>query len=98
MQKRALITGITGQDGSYLAEFLLKKGYKVYGTVRRLSTPNIENIRHIQEQVELLSADLLDQTSITEAVEHADPHEVYNLAAMSFVQTSFDQPVLTGEF
>lgn len=98
MQKSALITGITGQDGSYLAEFLLKKGYKVYGTVRRLSTPNMENIRHIQDKVELLSADLLDQTSLTEAIEQADPHEVYNLAAMSFVKTSFDQPVLTGEF
>jgi GDPmannose 4,6-dehydratase len=96
--KRALITGITGQDGSYLAEFLLKKGYKVYGTVRRLSTPNIENIRQIQEEVELLSADLLDQTSLTEAVEQAKPDEVYNLAAQSFVKTSFDQPVLTGEF
>ncbi len=96
--KRALITGITGQDGSYLAEFLLDKGYKVYGTVRRLSTPNIENIRHIQDRVELLSADLLDQTSLTEAVEQAEPDEVYNLAAMSFVKTSFDQPVLTGEF
>lgn len=96
--KRALITGITGQDGSYLAEFLLKKEYKVYGTVRRLSTPNIENIRHIQDNIELLSADLLDQTSLTEAVEIAQPDEVYNLAAQSFVKTSFDQPVLTGEF
>lgn len=96
--KHALITGITGQDGSYLAEFLLKKGYKVYGTVRRLSTPNIENIRHIQDDIELLSADLLDQTSLTEAVEQAQPDEVYNLAAQSFVKTSFDQPVLTGEF
>jgi len=96
--KRALITGITGQDGSYLAELLLKKGYKVFGTVRRLSTPNIENIRHIQDDIELLSADLLDQTSLTEAVEAAKPDEVYNLAAMSFVKTSFDQPVLTGEF
>ncbi len=98
MQKKALITGITGQDGSYLAEFLLAKGYKVFGTVRRLSTPNIENIRHIQDKVELISADLLDQSSITAAVEKAEPDEVYNLAAMSFVQTSFDQPVLTGEF
>lgn len=96
--KRALITGITGQDGSYLAEFLLKKGYKVYGTVRRLSTPNIENIRHIQDDIELLSADLLDQTSLTEAIEQAEPDELYNLAAQSFVKTSFDQPVLTGEF
>ena len=96
--KSALITGITGQDGSYLAEFLLKKGYKVYGTVRRLSTPNMENIRQIQDDVELLSADLLDQTSLTEAVQAAKPDEVYNLAAQSFVKASFDQPVLTGEF
>lgn len=98
MQKHALITGITGQDGSYLAEFLLKKGYKVYGTVRRLSTPNMENIRDIQDDIELLSADLLDQTSLTEAVEQSEPDEVYNLAAQSFVKASFDQPVLTGEF
>ena len=98
MAKRAFITGISGQDGSYLAEFLLKKGYKVYGTVRRLSTPNMENISHIQNDVELISADLLDQTSLTEAVEQSQPDEVYNLAAQSFVKTSFDQPVLTGEF
>lgn len=96
--KRALITGITGQDGSYLAEFLLKKGYKVFGTVRRLSTPNMENISHIQDQIELISADLLDSSSINQAVELSEPDEVYNLAAMSFVKTSFDQPVLTGEF
>jgi GDPmannose 4,6-dehydratase len=96
--KRALITGITGQDGSYLAELLLQKGYKVYGTVRRLSTPNIENISHIQDKVELLSADLLDSSSMNQAVEQSEPDEVYNLAAMSFVKTSFDQPVLTGEF
>lgn len=98
MQKRALITGITGQDGSYLAELLLAKGYKVYGTVRRLSTPNMENIQHIQDDVELISADLLDQSSMTAAVEQSQADEVYNLAAMSFVKTSFDQPVLTGEF
>src|SRR5579859_2171011 len=96
--KRALITGITGQDGSYLAELLLKKGYKVYGLVRRLSTPNIENIKHIVDDIELLSADLLDQTSLTEAVMASEPDEVYNLAAQSFVKASFDQPVLTGEF
>ena len=96
--KRALITGITGQDGSYLAEFLLAKGYKVYGTVRRLSTPNMENISHIQDKVELISADLLDQSSMTSAIAESEPDEVYNLAAMSFVKTSFDQPVLTGEF
>ncbi len=96
--KRALITGITGQDGSYLAELLLSKGYKVFGTVRRLSTPNIENIGHIQEKVELLSADLLDQSSMMQALTESEPDEVYNLAAQSFVKTSFDQPVLTGEF
>lgn len=96
--KTALITGITGQDGSYLAELLLDKGYKVYGTVRRLSTPNIENIAHLQEKVTFLSADLLDSSSIHQAIEESEPDEVYNLAAMSFVKTSFDQPVLTGEF
>lgn len=98
MQKRALITGITGQDGSYLAELLLSKGYKVYGTVRRLSTPNMENIKHIVHDIELLSADLLDQSSLTDAVRESEPDEVYNLAAQSFVKTSWDQPVLTGEF
>lgn len=98
MQKKALITGITGQDGSYLAEFLLAKGYKVFGTVRRLSTPNMENIKHIVHDVELLSADLLDQSSLTDAVKASEPDEVYNLAAQSFVKTSWDQPVLTGEF
>lgn len=98
MKKKALITGITGQDGSYLAELLLSKGYKVYGLVRRLSTPNIENIRDIMDKVELLSGDLLDQSSLTEAVEASEPDEVYNLAAQSFVKASFDQPVLTGEF
>lgn len=96
--KRALITGITGQDGSYLAELLLEKGYKVYGTVRRLSTPNLENIGHLRDKVELLSADLLDQGSLTDAVIEAEPDEVYNLAAQSFVKTSWNQPVLTGEF
>src|SRR3989344_495192 len=98
MSKKALITGITGQDGSYLAEFLLGKGYEVFGTVRRLSTPNIENIQHIQDKITLISADLLDQSSITSAIEQSEPDEVYNLAAMSFVKTSFEQPVLTGEF
>jgi GDPmannose 4,6-dehydratase len=96
--KKALITGITGQDGSYLAELLLEKGYKVYGTVRRLSTPNMENIRHLEGKVELISADLLDQSSLTDAVLKSEPDEVYNLAAQSFVKASFDQPVLTGEF
>lgn len=98
MSKKALITGITGQDGSYLAELLLDKGYEVFGTVRRLSTPNIENIQHIQDKITLISADLLDQSSITSAIEQSEPDEVYNLAAMSFVKTSFEQPVLTGEF
>ncbi|HXS15378.1 MAG TPA: GDP-mannose 4,6-dehydratase, partial [Candidatus Saccharimonadales bacterium] len=97
-QKKALITGITGQDGSYLAELLLSKGYKVYGTVRRLSTPNMENIKHIVHDLEILSADLLDQSSLTDAVREALPDEVYNLAAQSFVKTSWTQPVLTGEF
>lgn len=96
--KRALITGITGQDGPYLAELLLKKGYKVYGVVRRLSTPNLENILHLQDTIELLSADLLDQSSIAQAITASEPDEVYNLAAQSFVKASFDQPVLTGEF
>jgi GDPmannose 4,6-dehydratase len=96
--KRALITGITGQDGPYLAELLLSKGYKVYGTIRRLSTPNLENIRHIHDKIELVSADLLDTTSLREAIETSEPDEIYNLAAMSFVKASFEQPVLTGEF
>ena len=98
MAKTALITGITGQDGSYLAELLLEKGYKVYGTVRRLSTPNMENIKQLAHDVEFLSADLLDQGSLTDAIRQSQPDEVYNLAAQSFVKTSWDQPVLTGEF
>lgn len=97
-QKTALITGITGQDGPYLAEFLLKKGYKIYGLTRRLSIPNIENIKHIADQIELLSGDLLDQGSLQDALTESQPDEVYNLAAQSFVKTSWDQPVLTGEF
>lgn len=96
--KRALITGITGQDGSYLAELLLDKGYEVFGTVRRLSTPNMENIRQLEGKIKLVSADLLDQSSLTDAVREAQPDEVYNLAAQSFVGTSWGQPVLTGEF
>lgn len=98
MQKKALITGITGQDGSYLAEFLLKKGYKVSGLVRRLSTPNVVNIRHISEDIELLPGDLLDQGSLADALIQSEPDEVYNLAAQSFVKASWSQPVLTGEF
>lgn len=97
-QKSALITGITGQDGSYLAEFLLSKGYKVYGLTRRTSTINFERIKHIEGQVTLLQGDLLDQSSLAQAVKDSQPDEVYNLAAQSFVQTSWNQPVLTGEF
>lgn len=96
--KKALITGITGQDGSYLAELLLDKGYKVYGLTRRTSTVNNERIKHIQEKVELLQGDLLDQSSLASAISDAQPDEVYNLAAQSFVKTSWNQPVLTGEF
>ena len=96
--KTALITGITGQDGPYLAEFLLSKGYKVAGTVRRLSTPNMENIKDIVDKLELFSADLLDQSSLTDAIKKLEPDEIYNLAAQSFVKASWDQPVLTGEF
>mgnify|MGYP001571684938 FL=1 len=94
----ALVTGITGQDGSYLAEFLLAKGYKVIGVVRRSSTTPYERIGHLVDKVELVSADLLDQTSLTDAVHDAQPDEIYNLAAQSFVQASWTQPVLTGEF
>lgn len=96
--KRALITGITGQDGSYLAELLLSKGYKVYGLVRRLSTPNLENIKNIYDKIELVSGDLLDQGSLTDALKESEADEVYNLAAQSFVKASWSQPVLTGEF
>jgi len=96
--KTALITGITGQDGSYLAEFLLSKGYKVYGMVRRASTENFQRIEHIRDKIELRQADLLDQLSIIEILEEAEPDEIYNLAAMSFVPTSWLQPTLTAEF
>lgn len=96
--KTALITGITGQDGSYLAEFLLEKGYKVYGTVRRASTENYDRIEHIRDDITLLQADLLDQLSLISAVRDANPDEIYNLAAQSFVPTSWNQPILTGEF
>ena len=95
--KRALITGITGQDGSYLAEFLLGKGYQVIGMVRRSSTVNFERIAHIQDRVTLAAGDLLDQGSLISVMAEHRPQEVYNLAAQSFVQTSFGQPVLTGD-
>src|ERR1700684_4417875 len=97
MAKRALITGVTGQDGSYLAEFLLAQGYTVIGMVRRSSTLNFERIAHIQDQIELVAGDLLDEVSLINTLRDHRPSEVYNLAAQSFVQTSFSQPVLTGE-
>jgi GDPmannose 4,6-dehydratase len=96
--KKALITGITGQDGSYLAEFLLDKGYKVAGMVRRASTESFERIDHIKNRIELKQADLLDQLSIIDAIKETEPDEIYNLAAQSFVPTSWSQPILTGEF
>jgi len=95
--RTALITGITGQDGSYLAELLLEKGYEVYGLVRRLSTPNQSRIHKIVDRLELLPGDLTDQSSLNLAVQRAMPDEVYNLAAQSFVATSWNQPVLTGD-
>ncbi len=98
MQKTALITGITGQDGSYLAEFLLEKGYRVIGMTRRTSTQVHERIEHIVGDLEIVSGDLLDQSSIQSIVQQTRPQEVYNLAAQSFVPTSWEQPVLTGEF
>ena len=98
MAKRALITGITGQDGSYLAELLLEKGYEVFGMVRRSSTPATWRIAHLLDRLTLKPADLLDQLSLLRLIDEVRPHEVYNLAAMSFVPASWDQPVLTGEF
>ena len=97
MAKRALITGITGQDGSYLAELLLEKGYEVFGLVRRTSTQRFSRISHIQDHLRLISGDMLDQTSLQEALRESKPEEVYNLAAQSFVQTSWRQPVFTGD-
>ena len=98
MAKRALITGITGQDGSYLAELLLEQGYEVFGTIRRLSAPNSWRIEHLLDRVTLLPADLLDQLSLLNVIDSVRPQEIYNLAAMSFVPASWDQPMLTGEF
>ena len=96
-KKRAVITGITGQDGSYLAEFLLEKDYEVFGLIRRSSTVNFERISHLQDKVELISGDLLDQKSLVTALQTSKPHEVYNLGAQSFVPASWEQPMLTGE-
>ena len=95
--KRALITGITGQDGSYLTEFLLSKDYEVFGLIRRTSTVNYERIKHIEDKITLISGDLLDQNSLINAIKESNPDEVYNLAAQSFVPTSWKQPVYTGE-
>jgi GDPmannose 4,6-dehydratase len=98
MKRKALITGITGQDGSYLAELLLSKGYQVYGMVRRSSTENFERITHILKDIELVQGDLLDQLSLINLIKKIRPREIYNLAAQSFVPTSFEQPTLTGEY
>jgi GDPmannose 4,6-dehydratase len=98
LTKTALITGITGQDGSYLAEFLLEQGYRVVGMTRRTSTVSLERVAHLNDRIEIVQGDLLDQNSLAEAIRRAGPTEVYNLAAQSFVPTSWNQPVLTGEF
>ena len=98
MARRALITGITGQDGSYLAELLLEKGYEVFGMMRRSSAPNLWRVQHLLDRIVLKPADLLDQLSLLRLVDDVRPHELYNLAAMSFVPASWDQPMLTGEF
>jgi GDPmannose 4,6-dehydratase len=98
MSKRAIITGITGQDGSYLAELLLEKGYDVIGVVRRSSSPNLWRIEHLLDRVSLRPADLLDQLSLLRLIQDVKPHEIYNLAAMSFVPASWDQPLLTGDY
>ena len=98
MQKTALITGITGQDGSYLAEFLLEKGYKVVGMVRRSSSENFDRIEHLRDRVELRQGDLLDQLSLINLIDETQPDEIYNLAAQSFVPTSWTKPLLTGDF
>src|SRR5260370_5946557 len=98
MSKRAIITGITGEDGSYLAELLLSKGYEVVGTIRRASAPNYWRIQHLLDRITLRPADLLDQLSLIRVIDEVRPQEFYNLAAMSFVPASWDQPMLTGEF
>src|SRR5690349_24860964 len=98
MQKRALITGVSGQDGSYLAELLLEQVYRVFGLVRRSSSEQLERIAHLADRIELVRGDLLDQTSLMHVVAESQPDEVYNLAAQSFVPTSWQEPVLTAEF
>lgn len=97
MAKRALVTGVTSQDGSYLADFLLGKGYEVFGLVRRSSTLNFQRIRHIQDRIKIIQGDLLDQNSLLTAISDVEPDEIYNLAAQSFVPASWKQPVLTGD-
>ena len=97
MSKRAVITGITGQDGSYLAELLLDKGYEVVGVVRRSSSPNLWRLEHLLDRITLRPGDLLDQLSIARVIDECRPQEFYNLAAMSFVPASWDQPLLTGD-
>ena len=97
VKKRALITGVTGQDGSYIAEFLLSRGYEVFGLVRRTSILNFERIKHIQDRIKLISGDLLDQNSLMNAIKESNPDEIYNLASQSFVPASWKQPVFTGE-
>src|SRR5882757_6263563 len=97
-KNRALILGVTGQDGSYLVELLLDKGYEVFGVVRRSSTDTYDRIRHLRDRIEVVQADLLDQISLLRLMERIRPHEVYNLAAQSFVPTSWEQPLLTGDF
>ena len=98
MSKRAIITGITGQDGSYLAELLLDQGYEVVGVTRRLSAPNHWRIEHLLDRIKLRQGDLLDQLSLIRVIDEVRPHEIYNLAAMSVVPASWDQPMLTGEY
>ncbi|HXV27632.1 MAG TPA: GDP-mannose 4,6-dehydratase, partial [bacterium] len=97
-KRRAIVTGVTGQDGSYLAEFLLEKGYEVYGMVRRSSTETFDRIEHLIGRIHLVQGDLLDQVSLIHMIKKIRPREIYNLASQSFVPTSFEQPVLTGEF
>jgi GDPmannose 4,6-dehydratase len=98
MRRRAIITGVTGQDGSYLAELLVEKGYEVTGVVRRSSSPNLWRIEHLLDRISLRPADLLDQLSLLRLIQDVKPHEIYNLAAMSFVPASWDQPLLTGDY
>lgn len=97
MTKRALITGITGQDGSYLAELLIEKGYEVFGLKRRTSTPTLDRVKHILDKISMIPGDMHDQSSLLRVLKAVDPDEVYNLAAQSFVPDSWDQPLLTGD-